>query len=197
MQDKLRLENSPSPELARPSQIAVTVAAFAMGGASIYTLQRFVGEQVAQKPHIPVPAVPKVETVTALGRLEPKGEVIQLSAPSMGPEGSRVEQLLIKQGDKVKKDQVIAILDNRDKLMAAFKEAREAVRVAQANLALVKAGAKQGDIEAQKASIARLQAEKTTEIKAQQANINRLQAEKAREIEAHRATIARLEAALE
>ena len=101
------------------------------------------------------------------------------------------------------------------KLMAAFKEANEAVRVAQANLALVKAGAKQGDIEAQKASIARLQAEKTTEIKAQQANINRLQveksteataqqaninrlqAEKAREIEAQRATIARLEAALE
>ena len=215
MQDNRYLNNSTSPELARPSQIAVTVAAFAMGGASIYTLQRFVGEQVAQKPQIPVPAVPKVETVTALGRLEPKGEVIALSAPSMGPEASRVEQLLIKQGDKVKKDQVIAILDNRDKLMAAFKEANEAVRVAQANLALVKAGAKQGDIEAQKASIARLQAEKTTEIKAQQANINRLQveksteataqqaninrlqAEKAREIEAQRATIARLEAALE
>ena len=215
MQDNLRLEHSPSPQLARPSRLAVTVAAFAMGGVSIYTLQRFKGGEVAQKPQTPPPAIPKIETVTALGRLEPKGEVIELSAPSMGAEGSRVEQLLVKQGDNVKTDQVIAILDNRDRLMAAFKEAKEAVRVAQANLALVKAGAKQGDIEAQKAGVARLQAEKiseikaqqaainrlqveqTTEAKAQQATINRLQAERAREIEAQRATIARLEAQLE
>ena len=215
MQDNLRLDNSPSPELARPSRLVLTVAAFAMGGASIYTLQRFKGGEIAQKPQAPAPAIPKIETVTALGRLEPKGEVIQLSAPSMGPEGSRVEKLLVKEGDQVKADQVIAILDNRDKLMAAYKEAKEAVRVAQANLALVKAGAKQGDIEAQKAGVARLQAEKATEIKAQQAAINRLQveqstetraqqatinriqAERVREIEAQRATIARLEAALE
>jgi HlyD family secretion protein len=186
-----------------------------MGGASIYTLGLLRGGEVAQKPQTPAPAIPKIETVTALGRLEPKGEVIELSAPAMGAEGSRIEQLLVREGDKVKKDQVIAILDSRDKLMAAFKEAKEAVRVAQANLALVKAGAKQGDIQAQKAGVARLQAEKTTEIKAQQAAINRLQveqttevraqqatinrleAERAREIEAQRATIARLEAQLE
>ena len=99
MQDNLRLEHSPSPELARPSRLAVTVAAFAMGGVSIYTLQRFKGGEVAQKPQTPPPAIPKIETVTALGRLEPKGEVIELSAPSMGAEGSRVEQLLVKQGD--------------------------------------------------------------------------------------------------
>lgn len=215
MQDKLRLEKSSSPELASSSRLLVTVAAFAMGGASIYTLQKFIGSEVAQKPQAPAPAIPKIETVTALGRLEPKGEVIELSAPAMGAEGSRIEQLLVTQGDNVKKDQVIAILDNRDRLMAAFKEAKEAVRVAQANLALVKAGAKQGDINAQKASVARLEAEKiseikaqqaainrlqveqTTETRAQQATINRLQAEKAREIEAQRATIARLEAQLE
>ena len=215
MLDDRYLDNSSSPGLSRPSQLVVTVAAFAVGGASIYTLQRFKGGEIAKKPQLPVPAIPMIETVTALGRLEPKGEVIQLSSPAMGAEGSRVEQLLVKEGDKVKTDQVIAILDSRDKLMAAFKEARETVRVAQANLALVKAGAKQGDIEAQKASIARLEAEKTTEIKAQQAainrltaeqsteikaqqaTINRLLAERVREIEAQRANIARLEAGLE
>ena len=215
MLDDLKLEKSPSPELTtRPSRIVVTVAAFALGGASIYTLQKFKGGEVAQNPQAPVPAIPQIETVTALGRLEPKGEVIQLSAPAIG-EASRVEQLLVSEGDRVKANQVIAILDSRDKLMAAFKESKEAVRVAQANLALVKAGAKQGDINAQKANVARLQAEKTTEIKAQQAavnrlqverttearaqqaTINRLQAEKAREIEAQRATIAALEAELE
>ncbi|MEM6754243.1 MAG: efflux RND transporter periplasmic adaptor subunit [Cyanobacteria bacterium P01_C01_bin.38] len=215
MQENIKLKHSSSPELTRPSRLAVTVAAFAMGGASIYTLQRFKDGNVAQKPQALPPAIPKIETVTALGRLEPKGEVIELSAPSMGAEGSRVEKLLVNVGDNVKTDQVIAILDSRDKLMAAFKEAKEAVRVAQANLDLVKAGAKQGDIDAQKASVARLQAEKiseikaqqaainrlqveqTTEARAQQATINRLQAERDREIEAQRATIARLEAELE
>ncbi|MEA5599384.1 biotin/lipoyl-binding protein [Rivularia sp. UHCC 0363] len=215
MLDNLRLENSPSPEVSRSSRLIVTVAAFAMGGASIYTLQRFKGEEIAKAPPKPIPAIPQIKTVTALGRLEPKGEVIQLSAPAIGGEGSRVEQLLVREGDRVKADQVIAVLDSRDRLMAAFKEAKESVRVAQANLKKVKGGAKQGDIEAQKAGVSRLQVEKTTEIKAQlaavnrlqvekstetkaqQAAVNRLQAEKVREIEAQRATIARLEAELE
>ena len=215
MLDNLKLDNSESPEVSRSSRLIVTVAAFAMGGASIYTLQQFKGGEIVKTPEKPIPAIPEIKTVTALGRLEPKGQVIQLSAPAMGGEGSRVEQLLVKQGDRVKADQVIAVLDNRDRLMAAFKEAKETVRVAIANLKKVEAGAKQGDIEAQKAGVARLQAEQTTEIKAQlaavnrlrvekntetkaqQAAINRLEAEKVREIEAQRATIARLEAQLE
>lgn len=206
------LKNSSSPDLSRPSRLMFTVAAFAMGGASIYTLQRFKGGEITKKPE---PQIPAIKTVTALGRLEPKGEVIQLSAPTMGGEGSRVEQLLVKEGDKVRASQVVAILDNRASLMAAFKEARETVRVAQANLKKVSSGAKQGDINAQKAVVARLQVEQSTEVKAQLAAVNRLQvekdtetkaqlaavnrlqAERVREIEAQRATIARKEAQLE
>lgn len=47
----------------------------------------------------PVLVSEAVRTVTALGRLEPKGEVIQLSAPASG-QASRVEQLLVKEGDR-------------------------------------------------------------------------------------------------
>mgnify|MGYP001795775069 CR=1 FL=1 len=214
MLDDNLLDKSTSPEITHPSQLIVTVAAFVMGGASVHTLQRFNAAQVLQTLKKPVSTIPEIKTVTALGRLEPKGEVIQLSAPAIG-EASRVEQLLVREGDRVKTDQVVAVLDNRDRLMAAFKEAKEGVKVAQAKLLEVKAGAKQGDIEAQKASIARLVAEKdtaikvqqaiinrlqveqNTEIKAQQATINRLQAERIREIEAQRTTIASLEAQLE
>ncbi len=214
MLDDHLVKNSLAAEASRPSRLVLTVAAFAVGGASIYGLQRFKGGEIAKTSAKAIRAIPDIKTVTALGRLEPKGEVIELSAPGMA-EASRVEKLLVKEGDKVQADQVVAILDSRDTLMAAFKEAKEAVRVAQANLKMVKAGAKQGDIEAQKAAIARLQAEQDTEIKAQQAAINRLQveknteskaqqaainrlqAEKIREIEAQRATIARLEAQLE
>lgn len=48
--------------------------------------------------------VPAVKTISALGRLEPKGEVIQLAATNPG---SRISELLVKVGDRVKKGQVI------------------------------------------------------------------------------------------
>ena len=60
---------------------------------------------------------------------------------------------------------------------AALKQAQERVRVAQANLAKVKAGAKTGEIEAQKAAIARIEAELSNDIAAQEATVARLEAE--------------------
>jgi HlyD family secretion protein len=113
--------------------------------------------------------------VTALGSLEPKGKVIKLSA-TVSAEGSRVEQLLVKEGDTVKKGQVIAILDSRDRLQAALKEAQAQVKVSQANLAKTQAGPKRGEITAQKATISRLEAERLGDIEAQIATVARLQA---------------------
>jgi len=55
----------------------------------------------------------------------------------------------------VKTPQVITILDSRDCQQAALDQAQKQVRVAEANLAKVKAGAKNGEIQAQKATIAR------------------------------------------
>ena len=68
----------------------------------------------AKESQVSQAVVPQVKTVTALGRLEPAGEVIKLSPPASS-QGSRVEQLLVKEGDSVKLGQVIAILDNRDR----------------------------------------------------------------------------------
>lgn len=121
-------------------------------------------------------SVPTIKSVTALGRLEPKGEVIQLSAPATN-QTSRIEQLLVKEGDTVKSGQAIAILDNRDKLQAALEEAQEQVSVAQAKLAQIQAGAKQGEIAAQQATIARLDAQRQGDISAQTATVERLRAE--------------------
>ena len=121
-------------------------------------------------------SIPQIKTVTALGRLEPQGELIQLSAPTSA-QGSRVEQLLVKEGDSVKAGRVIAILDTRDTLAAALEEAKGQVRVAEANLAKVKAGAQIGEIEAQRAAIARIKAERDNNIKAQAATVARLEAQ--------------------
>lgn len=102
---------------------------------------------------------PEIKTVTALGRLEPEGEVIKLAAPTLA-QGSRVEQLLVKEGDQIEVNQIIALLDSRDRLQAALEEAQERVRVTQAELAQVLAGAKRGEIQAQRFEIARLEAER-------------------------------------
>ncbi|MDX1978470.1 MAG: efflux RND transporter periplasmic adaptor subunit [Pseudanabaenaceae cyanobacterium bins.68] len=120
---------------------------------------------------------PLIKTVTALGYLEPQGKVIRLSAPSSAGGNNRVEKLLVNQGDRVKPGQVIAILDSRDRLQAGLAEAREQVKVAQANLAVVKSGAKRGEIGSQQATIARIQAQRAGDISAQKATVAKLQAE--------------------
>jgi HlyD family secretion protein len=162
--------------LLRPSVAISIIASLLALGTSFYTIKRF-EYSLNQKPQAPTSnKLLEVKTVTALARLEPKGEVIKLSAPVSG-EGSRIEQLLVQEGQKVKTGQIIAILDSRDRLEAGLKEAQEAVKVAQANLAKIKAGAKRGEIAAQKAAIARLEAEGQGDIEAQVATIARLEAE--------------------
>jgi HlyD family secretion protein len=168
------LSKGVKPKFQQTTILAV-IAALAAGGTLIYGLKTF---QSTQKSSLPPPAatVPEITKVTALGRLEPRGEVIQLSAPT-SVEGSRVAQLLVKQGEKVRSGQVVAILDSRDRLLASLAQAQEQVSVAQAKLAQVKAGAKSGEINAQKAAIARLEAEQQGDTTAQQATVARLEAE--------------------
>ena len=123
-----------------------------------------------------VDILPEIKTVTALGKISPQGEIIKLSAGVSG-EGNRVEKLLVKEGDRVKVGQIIAVLNNCDRLQAALKEAQEDVKVAQANLTRIQAGAKSGEIAAQKATIAALTADNQGDINTQTANVERLQAE--------------------
>ena len=167
-------ENRPtSKSLVKKSSAIIAGLILLFGGASIYTWRQF-----AATPE-PEPtteqALPEIKTVTALGRLEPVGEVRQLSISSFG-EGSRVEEILITEGETVTKGQVIAILDSRDRAVAALKQAEARVAIAKANLAQVKAGAKTGEIQAQQATISRIEAERINNITAQVAIVSRMEA---------------------
>ncbi|WP_181852868.1 ABC exporter membrane fusion protein [Nostoc sp. ATCC 53789] len=161
--------------ILRPSVAIGIIASLLIGGISFYIVKRW---QNYANPETQVPAtqLPQLKTVTALGRIEPQGKVIKLSA-AVSAEGSRVEKLLVKEGDWVKAGQLIAILNSRDRLQAELKEAQEQVKVAQANLNRTQAGAKRGEIAAQKAAIARLEAERQGDINTQAATIERFQAE--------------------
>ena len=60
-----------------------------------------------------------MEAVSALGRLEPAGDVRRLAAPISGPGGSpRLTALLVQEGQRVQRGQLLASFDNRPGLLA-------------------------------------------------------------------------------
>ncbi len=154
--------------------LALIVGATAITGTTVfYGISQF---RQTSKPSGLVEAAPTIQQVTALGRLEPAAEVIKVSVPAT-LSNDRVAELLVQRGDSVKAGQVIAIMDSQDRLQNALLEAQAQVKVAQAELAKVKAGAKSGEIAAQEAEIVRFEEELKGEIATQQATIARWQAE--------------------
>ncbi|WP_036832655.1 MULTISPECIES: ABC exporter membrane fusion protein [Planktothrix] len=182
-----------SPKLPHTG-ILITATTLALSGLMAYTFWRY-RPTPAEPAALPETVVPEIKTVTALGWLEPQGEIIKLSAPQSN-QGSRVDQLLVKEGDLVEVGQAIAILDSRDRLQAALEQAKTEVEVAVARLEQVQAGAKQGDIQAQKARFQGNQAELDGQIITQKATIATLEAQLRGERSAQKATLDRIQAEL-
>ncbi|MEM8831943.1 MAG: HlyD family efflux transporter periplasmic adaptor subunit [Cyanobacteria bacterium P01_G01_bin.19] len=114
--------------------------------------------------------------VVTLGKLVPKGEVIKLSVANA--EDSRVNQILVEEGDRVEKNQVIAILQGIERRQRDLEEAEKTVELARAKLAQTQAGdSKQAEIAAQKANISRLESLLRNETIERQAAIAAVEAE--------------------
>jgi HlyD family secretion protein len=167
--------NPSSKHLSRSLSTLAIAATLAAGGVTAYTFWQWRSPQ-SSTIQPAVTSTPEIKTVTALGRLEPEGEIVQLSAP-VSAEGSRVDRLLVKEGDRVRKGEVIAVLNSYNTLETTLAEAQERVRVAQAKLDQVRAGAKTGEIQAQRSRIAQLNADRVGELNAQVAIVARLEAE--------------------
>lgn len=176
----------------RKTVILSSVAALTVSGVMAYSLSR--PHPIISNPSpTSSPIRPAIKTVAALGYLEPRGEVIALSAPTVA-EGARVERLLVKQGDRVKARQIVAILDSRERLQAELQQTEEQVRAAEARVEQVKSGAKKGDILAQNARFQQSEAELAGQINTQQATIAGLEAQLQGEKIAQEAAIGRLAA---
>jgi HlyD family secretion protein len=193
MSDKF-LKNSKS----KPRYFVILggVIGIILAGVRLYQVfgsQVLQSKSAAQEPPV---ITPEIKTVTALGKIEPQGKVIKLSAPA-STQGSRVEKLLVAEGETVQTGQVIAVLDNSEKLKAAQIKAQEAVKVSQANLAKVQAGAKTGEINAQKSELARIQAQSLGEERTQRESLAKLEAEWLGNKAVQQAAVSRLEAQLE
>ncbi len=68
--------------------------------------------------------VDRIKGVAALGQLNPLGEVRKLAAPTSGNSGTpRLSKLLVREGDPIVKNQILAVFDNRPKIEADLKSA--------------------------------------------------------------------------
>ncbi len=79
---------------------------------------------------------PKV--VVGLGKLLPEGEVVTI-APPFGAGDARLASLSVKEGDKVERGAVLAVLDNERPYLAALDSAKATVAAREASLAQVRA----------------------------------------------------------
>lgn len=196
----------------RGMTLGLLLTAIALSAGTLYYTLGKAGMLGSAEPQpSPSPTSEPIRAVSALGRLEPVGTVITLAAP-VSLDGDRVAELRVKLGDRVTAGQVIAVLDAHGRLQAEVRQAEEAVQVARAKLAQVQAGAKQGQLQAQRAeivrssaqtqgeetiqreAIARIQAQWSTDQTAQQANLERITAQWEGDRRAQQATIRRLDA---
>jgi HlyD family secretion protein len=67
--------------------------------------------------------IPVIEAVAALGQLSPAGEIRQLAAPiSQFGSSPRLSELFVQEGDYVKEGSVLAVFENRNKLIADLEQ---------------------------------------------------------------------------
>ena len=67
--------------------------------------------------------IPSIKAVAALGKLSPEGDIRELAAPiSQFGSSPRITQLLVKEGDFVKKGDILAIFENREKLIVDLEK---------------------------------------------------------------------------
>lgn len=152
--------------------IFMLIGASAISGGIVYALMQ--PQAASQGSTSSSVSKPLKHSVAALGRLEPRGEIIRLSAPAT-LEGSRLGRLSVREGDTVSAGQVIAVLDTQERRLAALQKAQTDVQVAKAKLENVRSG-KGGQIEAQQAVVGRATSEEQG-VAAQMGTIARLRAE--------------------
>ncbi|MFM9157868.1 MAG: HlyD family secretion protein, partial [Dolichospermum sp.] len=107
-------------------------------------------------------------------------------------ERARIEKLKVKRGEWVKSGDIIALLDSNGSMAAALENAHSQEQIASAQLELIKAGAKKGEIAAQKAIVLENRSELNGQIATQKAEIGTLEAQLAGEQRTQNESIERI-----
>jgi HlyD family secretion protein len=109
------------------------------GGALLLLVAVLAMRPRPKPPAAPVAPAPVLqpEAVSALGYLEPAGEVVQMAAPVSGIAGTpRLSLLLVQEGQRVRRGQLLASFDNRPRLKADLAAVNARLQALQAQIRL-------------------------------------------------------------
>ena len=83
--------------------------------------------------------IPSIIAVAALGQLSPSGEIRQLAAPiSQFGSSPRITEILVNEGDFVKKGDILAIFENKDKLISDLERNENLIKTINDEISLKK-----------------------------------------------------------
>lgn len=124
--------------MSRFQKRAVIVAVI-LAACGIFWLSKRDGSEEKQtthpgvKTHVAIDPALRPEGVGALGRIEPRSRVIDLSHDA-GPEGARIGELLVAESQQVKKGEVIAIFSDYERKKAKLDSAKAQIPMLEARI---------------------------------------------------------------
>ena len=102
--------------------------------------------------------IPVIEAVAALGQLSPAGDIRQLAAPiSQFGSSPRLSELLVKEGDFVKEGSVLAVFENRKKLVADLEKKNKLIKTNILEISLKKDQIKRYELAVEKSAYSLVQ----------------------------------------
>ena len=110
--------------------VAALLALVLLAGLGSRLWQQRQQKQVEARKAVPLLS----RQVSALGRIEPLGGISQVSVPS-SLSNDRVREILVKEGQEVRKGQPLAVLESIDTLESSVRKSEAEIRVAESKLA--------------------------------------------------------------
>jgi len=110
--------------------VAALIALVLLAGLGSRLWQQRQQKQVEARKAVPL--LPR--QVSALGRIEPLGGISQVSVPS-SLSNDRVREILVMEGQEVRKGQPLAVLESIDTLESSVRQSEAEIRVAESKLA--------------------------------------------------------------
>ena len=110
--------------------VAALLALVLLAGLGTRLWQQRQQKQVEARKAVPL--LPR--QVSALGRIEPLGGISQVSVPS-SLSNDRVREILVKEGQEVRKGQPLAVLESIDTLESSVRKSEAEISVAESKLA--------------------------------------------------------------
>lgn len=175
VQDPLEAASKSYPRGAITALISVLIALI---GITAYYIYRAGGQANIGDAETVASESETILTVSALGHLNPEGDVVNLSAPiTANGAGARLAQLLVEEGDEIAAGDLIAVLDSAKSLSAVVSQAKQQVEIESAELEQVQTGAKAGAIAARRAELIATESELAGQLDMQASLLTRLSLE--------------------